>query len=74
MIVVRDDGVLRHLQFRGEDVFYWFDLITWPEYLCITGDCGTHAYLWNLHAIVWGIQHYDATRQDASSTKEEAAA
>lgn len=47
MEVIRDDGVHRHLRFRkprpaGSE--YWFDLITWPETLCIDGDMGTYVF------------------------------
>jgi len=47
MEVIRDDGVHRHLRFRkprpaGSE--YWFDLITWPEMLCIDGDMGTYVF------------------------------
>ena len=47
MTIVRDDGVYRHLQFRkpkpdGNE--YWFDLITWPGSLCISGDMGTYVF------------------------------
>lgn len=43
--VIRDDGVNRHLRFRkGTSSIYGFDLITWPGFLCITGDCGTYVF------------------------------
>src|ERR1700760_3629526 len=39
MKVVRDDGLYRHLRFKRPDTgMYYFDLITWPWHLCITGD------------------------------------
>lgn len=45
MTVFREDGVYRHLRFRTPDNgFYWFDLITWPGYLTITGDMGTYTF------------------------------
>jgi hypothetical protein len=53
MTVLRDDGLYRHLRFmrvapnaktgkleRGST--YWFELVTWPGHLTITGDCGTY--------------------------------
>lgn len=42
---VRDDGLYRHLKFRkpGTSV-YGFDIITWPGYLCITGDMGASVF------------------------------
>ena len=45
MNVLHEHGVYRHLRFkkpdRGE---YWFDLITWPGNLTITGDMGTYTF------------------------------
>ena len=39
MTVLHDDGLYRHLRFRApEHGAYWFDLITWPYNLVITGD------------------------------------
>ena len=45
MIVVRDDGVHRHIRFKkpGTSCMH-FDLITWPGYLCYTGDMGTYVF------------------------------
>lgn len=51
MTVLRDDGLYRHVRFirwapprEGGDPrptsFYWFDLITWPGCLAISGDMG----------------------------------
>jgi hypothetical protein len=47
MTVIRDDGIHRHLRFRkappaGSE--YWFDLITYPGELVITGDMGTYVF------------------------------
>lgn len=40
--IIKDDGVHRHIQFKKSDsCTHWFDLITWPGHLCISGDCGT---------------------------------
>lgn len=45
MIILRDDGVYRHLRFKKPDSFsYHFDLITWPNYLAITGDMGADLF------------------------------
>ncbi len=45
MIVIRDDGVHRHVRFkRPESGIGWFDLITWPGTLCIDGDMGTYVF------------------------------
>jgi hypothetical protein len=41
MTVLHDDGLYRHLRFKAPDTgFYWFDLVTWPGHLSITGDMG----------------------------------
>ena len=43
--VIRDDGVNRHIRFRKPDTMcFHFDLITWPGYLCYTGDMGTFVF------------------------------
>lgn len=45
MDVIRDDGLYRHLRFRRPDtITYWFDLLTWPGVLTVTGDCGTFVF------------------------------
>jgi len=45
MHVERDDGVNRHIQFKRPGTgCYHFELITWPEHLCVTGDCGTYVF------------------------------
>lgn len=45
MIVLRDDGVNRHIRFKRPGTgCYHFDLITWPGYLCYTGDMGTFVF------------------------------
>ena len=45
MTVIRDDGVNRHLRFNKPGTYiYGYDIITWPEHLCITGDCGTYVF------------------------------
>jgi len=43
--VVRDDGLYRHLRARRPGTgMYWFDIITWPGSLTITGDMGTYVF------------------------------
>ena len=43
--IVKDDGVHRFVRFKRPDsTSYWFDLITWPGFLCISGDCGTYVF------------------------------
>lgn len=39
MTVLKDDGMYRHIRFQtpGSSIF-WFDLVTWPGNLVITGD------------------------------------
>lgn len=45
MEVIRDDGVSRHIRFkRPGTMCMHFDLITWPGYLCYTGDMGTYVF------------------------------
>ena len=45
MQVIRDDGVSRHLRFkRPNTMCMHFDLLTWPGYLCYTGDMGTYVF------------------------------
>lgn len=45
MEVVWDDGVNRHIRFRRPGTMcLHFDLITWPGYLCYTGDMGTYVF------------------------------
>lgn len=45
MIIFQDDGVHRHIRFGkpGTSCMH-FDLITWPGYLCYTGDMGTYVF------------------------------
>jgi hypothetical protein len=47
--VVKADGVHRHLHCReaSGSSTYHFDIITWPGYLTIAGDCGTYTF-WRL--------------------------
>lgn len=45
MTIIRDDGFYRHLSFgRPGSSIYRFDLVTWPGYLCMTGDMGTWTF------------------------------
>lgn len=54
MTVLRDDGLYRHLRFlrmmeqedgtRKPTSFYWFDIITWPGVLTVTGDMETFVF------------------------------
>lgn len=43
LIVLNDDKLNRHIRFsRPGTRCMQFDLITWPGYLCYTGDMGTY--------------------------------
>jgi hypothetical protein len=43
--VIRDDGVHRHIRLQAPGTMCeHFDLITWPGYLCYTGDMGTYVF------------------------------
>jgi hypothetical protein len=45
MTVLHDDGLYRHVRFKEPSTgFYWFDLVTWPGYLSITGDMGAYTF------------------------------
>jgi len=45
MTVLHDVGLYRHLRFQRPDrMEYWFDLVTWPGYLAITGDMGSFTF------------------------------
>lgn len=45
MRVLHKDGLYRHLRFRRADSrFYWFDIVTWPGHLTVTGDMGTYVF------------------------------
>lgn len=43
--IIRNDGISRHIRLRKPGTMsYHFDLITWPGYLCYTGDMGTYVF------------------------------
>ncbi|HAE59746.1 MAG TPA: hypothetical protein DCG54_09660 [Anaerolineae bacterium] len=45
MNIIRDDGVYRHLVFSNNgSSIYRFEIITWPGYLCYTGDMGAFVF------------------------------
>lgn len=45
LTVIRDEGLYRHLRFqRPRSSAYYFDLVTWPGYLVVTGDMGTWTF------------------------------
>jgi hypothetical protein len=45
MTVLHKDGLYRHLRFRHPDRSeYWFELVTWPGALAISGDMGGYTF------------------------------
>lgn len=45
MTVILDSGTHRHLRFKRPDCnIYWFDLVTWPGRLTISGDMGDFVF------------------------------
>lgn len=43
--IIRDDGLYRHLRMKKPGTScYYFDVITWPGYLTVTGDMGTWTF------------------------------
>jgi hypothetical protein len=45
MTVLKDDGLYRHLRFQKPGTWcYGFDLVTWPGYLAVVGDCGDFVF------------------------------
>lgn len=55
MTILRDDGVYRHLRFApgGQLAAYWYDLVTWPKHLVITGDMGTFMFARQHDMFTW---------------------
>ena len=40
-----DSDGFRHIRFRNpDDSAYFFDLVTWPMHLCVSGDMGTYVF------------------------------
>lgn len=45
MTILQDEGTSRHIRFRKPGtICMGFDMITWPGYLCYTGDMGTYVF------------------------------
>lgn len=45
MEILNETGLYRHLRFRmATGGFRWFDIVTWPGKLTITGDCETFTF------------------------------
>ncbi len=63
MTVIRDDGVNRHIRFKRQGTMCMhFDLITWPGYLCYTGDMGTYVFQ-RLHDMFQFFRRDEGERQ-----------
>lgn len=44
LTIVKEDGVYRHLKFKGKDFAFHFDMITYPGGLLMRGDMGTWVF------------------------------
>jgi hypothetical protein len=44
LVVVRDDGLYRHLRCSANSYVGYFSVITWPGYLCYVGDMGCFVF------------------------------
>lgn len=44
MVVLFDNGLMRHLRFFGGSYNRWFEIITWAGKLAISGDMGTFVF------------------------------
>lgn len=43
--IIKDDGLYRHIRLKRPDsTSYYYDLITWPGYLSMTGDMGCYVF------------------------------
>lgn len=62
MTVLRDDGLYRHLRFGNERGVgeYWFELVTWPGALTISGDMGGYTFrrVEDMFTFFRGSRHY----------------
>ncbi|MDO8416259.1 MAG: hypothetical protein Q7S87_08625 [Agitococcus sp.] len=65
MTIVQDTGIHRHLRFRNPaDSEAHFELITWPGYLCYTGDMGTFVF----QRVTDMFEFFKSARQRANRT------
>src|ERR1035438_10338294 len=72
MAVMQDNGVYRHLRFRKPGSSnMWFDLITWPGSLVISGDMGTWAFS-RVEDMFAFFRSWDRENANISSTRENA--
>ena len=45
MKIIQDNGAHRHIKLKKPgSSLYWFEIVTWPGTLCITGDMGTYTF------------------------------
>lgn len=45
LTIIKDDGEYRHIRLSTpNNSCYYFDLVSWPGYLCMTGDMGTWTF------------------------------
>ena len=45
MTIVKDDGMHRHIRFQQPKTNHlWFDIVTWPGFLCVSGDMGCYVF------------------------------
>lgn len=42
--IIKDDGVYRHIKMLGYTGAMWYEIITWPNKLCFSGDMGTFVF------------------------------
>lgn len=60
LTIMRDDGLWRHLRFQKPGCsFYYYDLVTWPGHLVITGDNGDYHF----SRIMDMFEFFDGQRQ-----------
>lgn len=67
MEIIRDDGINRHIRFKRKDESaYYFDIVTWPGTLAISGDCGT----WVFSRTVDMFEFFRTKKQDWNYNKK----
>lgn len=45
LTVLHNQGLYKHIRFKNPNrSAYWFDITTWPNYLCISGDMGCYTF------------------------------
>jgi hypothetical protein len=57
LTVLKDEGLYRHVKARstkpGEGWCCWFEVVTWPGRLVVTGDCGTFVFARETDMFAW---------------------